>query len=107
MALQHEHEMEPDEESVMHTSTEVIGPAKELMGSIGQTLESAAQQTKKSANAAMEAVAEGVDISSKYLTGRGMAGVTKDVEKLIRRYPFQVLMFGVSVGYLLSRSRQR
>src|SRR4026209_294341 len=108
MAPKKEYETEPSRESVVPTAAEVAEQTEHLMGSIGQTMNSAAQttrRTKKSAGAAMETIAEGIETSTEYLTDRGMVGVTKDVEGLIRRYPFQALMLGVSVGYLLSRSR--
>ena len=38
---------------------------------------------------------------------RGMVGVVEDVATMIRRHPLQVLVLGVSAGYLLSRSRRR
>jgi ElaB/YqjD/DUF883 family membrane-anchored ribosome-binding protein len=114
MAPKNEYEMEPSGESVVQTAARVTEQAEELVGSIGQTTDSTAQtiqnaleRTKKSASAAMGSVAEGIDTSTKYLAERGMVGVVEDVETLIRRHPFQALMLGVSVGYLLSRSRQR
>jgi ElaB/YqjD/DUF883 family membrane-anchored ribosome-binding protein len=80
--------------------------------SIDQTLESATrtaqqtfEQTKKRARAVMGQVVESIDSSTDYLSDRGMEGVVEDVETLIRRHPFQALMLGLSIGYLLSRSR--
>lgn len=114
MAPKNEYEMEPSGESVVQTAARVTEQAEELVGSIGQTMDSTAQtiqntlgRTKKSASAAMGRISEGIDTSTKYLAERGMVGVVEDVETLIRRHPFQALMLGVSVGYLLSRSRQR
>lgn len=114
MTLKHEYEIEPIEGSVAQTVDGLPEQAGELGASIGQTMDSAAhtiqntfQRTKTSAKAAMDTVAEGIDTSTEYLTDRGMEGVIEDVETLIRRYPVQVLLLGVSVGYLLARSRQR
>ncbi len=114
MVPQKEYEIEPSRESVVPTAAEVAEQAEELMGSIGQTMDSAAQtiqdtlrRTKKSARAAMGTVADGIESSTGYLTDRGIGGVVEDMEALIRRHPFQALMLGISVGYLLSRSRQR
>ena len=114
MTLKHEYEIKPSEGSVAQTVDGLAEQAEELGGSIGQTMDSAAhtiqdtfQRTKASARAAMGTVADGIDTSTEYLTDRGMEGVIEDVETLIRRYPVQVLLLGVSVGYLLARSRQR
>ena len=114
MAPRNKYEMEPNGESVVQTAGGVTEQAEELGRSIGQTIDSAAHtiqhtlwRTKKSARAALGTVVDGIDSSTEYLTDRGVEGVVEDVETLIRRYPFQVLMLGVSVGFLLSRSRQR
>ena len=114
MAHRNEYEVEPSGESVVQTAAGVTEQAEELVGSIGRTMDSTAQtiqstlpRTNKIASAAMGRVVDGIDTSMEYLAARGMVGVVEDVETLIRRYPFQALMLGVSVGYLLSRSRQR
>lgn len=114
MAPKNEYEMEPSAESVDQTAAGVTEQAEELVRSIGQTVDSAAQtiqntlrRTKKGAAAAIGTVADGIETSTEYLTDRGMVGVVEDIETLIRRHPFQALMLGVSVGYLLSRSWQR
>ena len=113
MALENEYDMEPNGESVVQTAAGVIEQAEELVGSIGQSMDSAAQtiqdtlrRTKQSACDAIGTVADGIETSTEYLSDRGIGGVVKDVETLIRRHPFQALMLGVSVGYLLSRSRK-
>ena len=100
--------------SVRQAREQVTEQAEELAGSISPTVDSAAhtiqdtlRRTQNSACAAMGMVADGLDTSTAYLSDRGMAGVIEDVATLIRRHPLQVLVLGVSVGYLLSRSRQR
>jgi hypothetical protein len=55
----------------------------------------------------MGTVVDGIETSTEYFTDRGMEGVIADVETLIRRYPFQALLIGSSVGFLLSRSWRR
>ncbi|MEP6959747.1 MAG: hypothetical protein ABI980_13545 [Nitrospirota bacterium] len=114
MAIKNEYEMEPDGESAGQVVAGVAERAEELVGSIDQTLDSVAQaiqdtlrRTKKSASAAMGTVADGVETSTEYLTDRGMVGVGEDMEALIRRYPFQALLIGSSLGFLLSRSWKR
>ena len=114
MVPKNEYEVEPRAESVGQTAAGVTEQAEELVRSIGQTVDSAAQtiqntlrRTKKSAAAAIGTVADDIETSTEYLADRGMVGVVEDIEMLIRRHPFQALMLGVSVGYLLSRSRQR
>ena len=100
--------------SVRQAREQVTEQVEELAGSMSPTVESAAhtiqdtlRRTQNSACAAMGMVADGLDTSTAYLSNRGMVGVVEDVTTLIRRHPLQVLVFGVSVGYLLSRSRQR
>ena len=100
--------------SVRQAREQVTEQAEELAGSISQTENSVAhtiqdtlRRTQNSACAAMGMVADGLDTSTAYLSNRGMVGVVEDVTTLIRRHPLQVLVLGVSVGYLLSRSRQR
>ena len=114
MAPHSKYEMEPSRESVVQTAAAVTEPAEKLVGAIGQTMDSAAQtiqntfrRTRKSAGAAMGTVADGLDTSAEYHVDRGVVRVVEDVETLIRRHPFQALILGVSVGYLLSRPWQR
>lgn len=114
MAPTTEHAMEPSGASVGKVGKGVTEQANKMVGSIGQTMDSAAQtiqgplrRTRNCASAAIGMVAEGLDTSTAYLRTRGVVGVLGNVETLIRRHPFQILVLGVSVGYLLSRSRQR
>lgn len=100
--------------SVRQAREQVTEQAEELAGSISPTVDSAAhtiqdtlRRTQNSACAAMGMVADSLDTSTAYLSNRGMVGVVEDVTTLIRRHPLQVMVLGVSVGYLLSRSRQR
>ena len=105
-------EFESSGETVVQNGKSGMEKVEAMGKSIGQTLESAthtAQQTfehtKKRARAVMGQVVESIDSSTDYLADRGMEGVVEDVETLIRRHPFQALMLGLSIGYLLSRSR--
>ena len=114
MAPIKEFAMESSGTSVRQAREQVTEQAEELAGSISPTVDSAAhtiqdtlRRTQNSACAAMGMVADGLDTSTEYLSNRGMAGVVEDVATLIRRHPLQVMVLGVSVGYLLSRSRQR
>ena len=114
MAPTNEYEREVSGESVVQMAEEVTDQAEELGRSISQTIDSAAEtiqntlwRTKKTARAALGTVVDRIDTSTEYLSDRGVEGVIEDVETLIRRHPFQVLMLGVSVGYLLSRTRER
>lgn len=106
-----EYEMEVRGESAV---AGMVERAEDLVGSIDQTMDLAAhtiqdtlRRTKQSAGAAMGTVADGIDTSTEYLTDRGVVGVAEDVETLIRRYPFQALAIGSSVGFLLSRFWKR
>lgn len=106
--------MEPKKEYEMEPSGKSGGQAEELIGSIGQTMDSAAQavqdtirRTRRSARVAMKNASEGIQTSTDYLTGNGVVGVVEDVEALIRRYPFQAFLIGSSVGFLLSRFWKR
>ena len=114
MAPKKEYEITPNGASVLQAVGDVTEQAGELAGSIGQTVDSASQvvqetlrRTKRSARVAMKNVSEGIQNSTDYLTGKGMVGAVSDAEALIRRYPFQALLIGFSMGYLLSRSRKR
>ena len=114
MAPIKEFAMQSSGTSIRQAREQVTEQAEELAGSISPTVESAAhtiqdtlRRTQNSAGAAMGMVADGLDTSTAYLSDRGMAGVIEDVETLIRRHPLQVLVLGVSAGYLLSRSRKR
>ncbi len=114
MAPIKEFAMESSGTSVRQAREQVTEQAEELAGSISPTVDSAAhtiqdtlRRTQNSACAAMGMVADGLDTSTAYLSNRGMVGVVEDVTTLIRRHPLQVMVLGVSVGYLLSRSRKR
>jgi ElaB/YqjD/DUF883 family membrane-anchored ribosome-binding protein len=114
MAPTTEYTMEPNGASVRNAAKGATEQANKMVGSIGQSRDSAAQtiqsplrRTRNSARAAIGMVTDSLDTSTAYLRNRGAVGVFRDVETLIRRHPFQILALGVSVGYLLSRSRQR
>jgi hypothetical protein len=114
MAPIKEFAMQSSGTSIRQAREQVTEQAEELAGSISPTVDSAAhtiqdtlRRTQNSACAAMGMVADGLDTSTAYLSDRGMAGVIEDVATLIRRHPLQVLVLGVSAGYLLSRSRKR
>ncbi len=114
MAPTTEHAMEPIGASVRTAGKGVAEQVNKMAGSISQIEDSVAQtiqdtlrRTQNSACAAMGMVADGLDTSTAYLRNRGVVGVLGNAETLIRRHPFQILVLGVSVGYLLSRSRQR
>jgi len=112
MEPQKRYGVEPNEESNI-PAVGMSEQAEELAGSVDQTMDSVAEavqatlrRTKKSASEAMETVADGIETSTDYLSERGMAGVVEDAETLIRRYPFQTLLIGLSVGYLASWFRR-
>jgi len=114
MASQKGYEPKLSQESIVQAGAGATERVEELVGSIGQTVDTAAQvvqdtflRTKRSAGDAMISVTEGIETSTEYFTDRGVVGVVEDVEALIRRYPFQALLIGSSVGYLLSRSWKR
>ena len=111
MASEKEYDIEPNGESCLQPVVGVTERAEVLVGSTGQTIETAAEavhdtlsRTKRSARVAMKNVSDGIQTSTDYLIGDGMVGAVEDVESLIRRYPFQALLIGFSMGYLLSRS---
>jgi hypothetical protein len=114
MALEKEYEIVPNGKSVVQPVVGVTERAEESIGSIGHTVDSATEalkdtlhRTKRSARLAMKTVSEGIRTSTDYLAGKGIVGAIEDVEALIRRYPLQALLIGLSMGYLLSRSRKR
>ena len=114
MAPKNEYEMVSSGDSIGQTAAGVAEQAEELVGSIDQTMDSAAQvvqetlrRTKRSARVAMKNASKGIQTSTDYLTEKGMVGLVEDVEALIRRYPLQALLIGSSVGFLLSRSWKR
>lgn len=114
MATKTEYDVEANGESGVAAVVRVTERAQELVGSIGQTADSAAQvvqdtlrRTKRRTRVAMKNVSEGIQTSTDYLTEKGVAGTVEDVEILIRRYPFQALLIGLSIGCLLSRYRKR
>jgi len=87
------------------------GQAEELAGYTYQTMDSAVQdsirRTEKTVGEAVQSIADGIETSAEYLSERGMAGIVESAETLIRRYPFQTLLIGFSLGYLFTRSGQR
>ena len=114
MAHTKEYAMKSRGVSIRQAEERVTEQAEKLAGSISQTedslertIQDTLRRTQNSACAAMGMVVDGLDTSTAYLNNRGMVGVVEDVATLIRRHPLRVLVLGVSVGYLLSRSRQR
>jgi ElaB/YqjD/DUF883 family membrane-anchored ribosome-binding protein len=92
---------------IAERAEELIGSVDQTIGSAAQTMQQTLRRTKENATAAMGAVVDGIETSADYLTDRGMEGMVADVETLIRRYPFQALLIGSSVGFLLSRLLRR
>ena len=114
MTLRNEYEIESSGESagqavaaVAERADDVVGSIDQVVGSAAQAIQETLRRTKKTAGAAAETVANGIETSREYLIDRGMGGVVEDVEALIRRYPYQALLIGSSIGFLLSRSRKR
>ena len=114
MAPKNECEITSNGTSVLQAVGDVAEQAGKLAGAIGPTVDSASQvvqetlrRTKRSARVAMKNVSVGIQNSTDYLTRKGMVGAVADAEALVRRYPFQALLIGFSMGYLLSRSRKR
>ena len=114
MAPKNECEITSNGTSVLQAVGDVAEQAGKLAGAIGPTVDSASQvvqetlrRTKRSARVAMKNVSEGIQNSTDYLTGKGMVGAVADAEALIRRFPFQALLIGFSIGCLLSRFRKR
>jgi ElaB/YqjD/DUF883 family membrane-anchored ribosome-binding protein len=106
--MPYKNELESSGTSVLPAATDLRKEAGELTGSIGRTMHSAAQTirgAKKSTDTALDTIADGIDHSTDYLSEQGIAGVVKDLETLVRRHPLQTLLIGLSVGYLLTRSR--
>ena len=114
MVPEKEYEIEPNGKSVVRSVVGVTEHADALLGSIGHRVDSATEavhdtvrRAKRSTRVAMKNVSEGIQTSTDYLTGKGIGSAVEDVEALIRRYPFQALLIGFSMGCLLSRSRKR
>ena len=114
MAPKNECEITSNGTSVLQAVGDVTEQAGELAGAIGPTVDSASQvvqetlrRTKRSARVAMKNVSEGIQNSTDYLTRKGLVGAVADAEALVRRYPFQALLIGFSIGCLLSRFRKR
>ena len=109
---EHEHEIEPNGNSVL--PSDVTEQADALVGSIGHTVDSATEavqdtlrRAKRSTRIAMRNVSEGIQSSTDFLARKGIVGAVEDVEVLIRRHPFEALLIGLSMGYLLSQFRKR
>jgi len=92
---------------IAERAEELIGSVDQTIGSSAQTMQQTLRRTKENATAALGTVVDGIETSADYLTDRGMEGMVADVETLIRRYPFQALLIGSSVGFLLSRFWRR
>jgi ElaB/YqjD/DUF883 family membrane-anchored ribosome-binding protein len=114
MAPGNAYEIESNGKSAVQSVVGETEQSDRVVESIGQALDSTAQvvqetlrRTGSGARVAMKNVSEGIQKSTEYLAGKGMAGVVEDLEVLIRRYPFQALVIGFSLGCVLSRSRKR
>lgn len=53
------------------------------------------------------AVADSLESAGSYLKDNTFENMTRDVTSLIRRYPFQSLLVGLGIGYLISRNSER
>jgi len=60
----------------------------------------AARETTKSA-------AERLEAAGSYLQEKRLADIATDFAGLVRKYPVQSLLFGLGLGYLLTRSKSK
>jgi hypothetical protein len=51
-------------------------------------------------------VADTLESAGSYLEDRNIDGMLEDLTGMIRRYPVQVLLAGIALGFLLARKRR-
>ena len=56
---------------------------------------------------AADATADTLERTGNYLREQDLSDIRSDLEGLIRRHPFESLLVGLGVGYLLARSMRR
>jgi hypothetical protein len=81
---------------------EAATAVRETMGSLASAIRDDAPDEGKIANAAT-AVVSGLESASSYLQEKGFENIAADLTAVIRRYPVQSLLVGVSLGYVLAR----
>lgn len=97
--------------TVKDAADETVERAQQLTEKAGETLEFVGEAVRQhlpgsgTAAEAAEAVSGGLKHTADYLREEGVSGIVEDLEVLIRRYPLQTLVLGLSCGYLLSRFR--
>src|SRR6476660_8429901 len=99
MAQEKEYETEPAGAVTKQSATgrqagEPVKQIDQILDSVRQAIPDTLQRTRKISAEALGTVTEGIETSTDYLTSRGMIGIIKDTETLIRRYPFQALLLG-------------
>jgi hypothetical protein len=99
--------------SVREMGEEAAARVGHVANSMGGRIRSAAESVRETTAAdgpvahAANTVADKLDRVGGYLEEQDLSGVKDDVEGIIRRYPVETLLVGVSVGYLLARRLYR
>jgi uncharacterized protein YjbJ (UPF0337 family) len=88
--------------AAVSTASEAATAVGEQMGSLAGVIRDHAAQEGAMATAAT-AVAGGLESASTYLKEKDYENLATDLTALVRRYPVQALLVGVSLGYLLAR----
>lgn len=78
----------------------------EKLTDVAQTIRDKAPHSGRVADAA-DATADTLERTGTYLREQDLADIRSDLEGLIRRHPFESLLVGLGVGYLLARSMRR
>jgi len=76
------------------------------MTDVAQTIRDNAPTSGPIANAA-DTAADTLERAGSYLQTQDLTDIRSDLEGIIRRYPFESLLVGLGVGYLLARSMRR
>jgi hypothetical protein len=81
--------------------------------SVGQSMSSLAGTIRRQApsegmaGAAASTAAHQVETAGSYLRDNSFDNMARDLTGLLRRYPLQALLMGLSMGYLLARTMER
>jgi ElaB/YqjD/DUF883 family membrane-anchored ribosome-binding protein len=78
----------------------------EKLTDVAQTIRDKAPSSGRVADAA-DATADTLERTGNYLREQDLSDIRSDLEGLIRRHPFESLLVGLGVGYLLARSMRR
>jgi hypothetical protein len=92
-------------------ASQTASRAREVTSGLGQQMKQFSGKIRdrapyESVRGTTNRVADTLESAGSYLEDRNIDGMLEDLAGMIRRYPLQVLLAGIALGFLLARKRR-